>query len=176
MDWMIQAKKRGHSIYEVQRNLEYVENVQMLSSLYGDAKEELLAIAIRQDQKALIKFFVNHPEFDYFPRKEANTSSLVHFLAKNGGVKLMKLFLSILPSEKDKRDILNFPGKDGLTPFMLAARNNKIQMIQVTLFLSFFPLISQEKTQIVFIVEESRRFGKRSPRVFSSLFHKFPLN
>ncbi len=63
MDWMIEAKKRGHAIYKIMRNKEYVENVQMLSSLYGNPKEELFAIAIREDGEALAKFIVNNPHF-----------------------------------------------------------------------------------------------------------------
>ncbi len=130
MNWMIAAKKRGHSIYEVQRNLEFVENVHTLSSLYTGPNAELLAIAIRQDATALSKFMVNNPNFEYFPGVDG-TSSLIHYLTQNGGVKLVKLLLSILPPGKDPLEVLNCRGENGLTPFMLAGRNNRLDMAKV---------------------------------------------
>ncbi len=131
MDWMIEAKKRGHSIYEIVRSQDYVENVHMLSSLYDNPKEELFAIAIRQNFRALAKFIVNHPDFEYFPKRKDETS-VIHFLSQAGGVKLVKLLLSSLP-ERERKLILDWPGSNGWTPLIWASDSNRVDMVKFLL-------------------------------------------
>ncbi len=53
LDFVIEAKKRGHVIYEIVRSREYVENVAKLSKLYKDPTEEVMAIAIRRNTSAV---------------------------------------------------------------------------------------------------------------------------
>ncbi len=124
LSFMISAKKIGHSIYEIQRNSEYVQNVFTLASLYRNPSQEMLAIATRADSTALGKFTVNHPYLDLFPKKKKEKSSLIHFLCASGDVKGVKLLLSTRESKEEKTEMLTFPGDDGNTPYMLAKRGN----------------------------------------------------
>ncbi len=147
---MIESKKRIHVIYEIQRTYEFVENVAKLSNLYSSPREEVMSIAMRNDERALGRFLVNNPRLEYFS-KAKNTNSLVHFIGQAGGlltlpspfspsllptnltkigVKLMKLAICAIPSELSLERVVNLPGSHDYTPLVFAAFANRLHMVQ----------------------------------------------
>ncbi len=91
---MIDAKKRGHSIYEVLRTKPFRANVDTICHVFGTPKDELFAIAAREDYNALATFLLNHPNFDYLKECDAQRRGLLDFLISAGNMKTLKLFLS----------------------------------------------------------------------------------
>ncbi len=137
LDFMIESKKKSHAIYEIMRSAPFVRNVAKICSLYSSPKEEVLAIAMRQDLKALGRFMVNHPKFDYFVESGAlNESSLIHFISQGGNVKMFKFLLCARPPSMPLEKVINLRGWDQNTPLMFAV-DGKIEMVKVSKLLSF---------------------------------------
>ncbi len=67
LDFALEAKKRGHQIYEIVRSREFVENVAKLSRLYVDPTEEVKAIAIRRNPSAVTS--IRPPSIHFFAEK-----------------------------------------------------------------------------------------------------------
>ncbi len=130
LDFMIESKKKSHAIYEIVRTKSFVQNVAKSCGLYSSPTEEVLAIAMRQDYRALARFMVNHPSFNYFEKHCDNGSSLIHFLAQGGSIKLMKL--------------LSFRGWNGCTSLMFAARSNQIKMVKFLCDMSECNLLDED--------------------------------
>ncbi len=61
MDFMIKAKKKSHSIYEILRRKPFMENVSILSQAFANPKEELFAAICRNDYKEVSKLLVSFP-------------------------------------------------------------------------------------------------------------------
>ncbi len=130
MDFMIEAKKRDHALYEITRTETFVKSVAKLNRLFSSPKEQLLVIAQRGDERALAKFMVNHQAFDLFWEKRGQFS-LIHYVAQCGEVKPMKLLLSSLPKKKSLKDVINMSGASQKTPLILAASSGRLKMTKV---------------------------------------------
>ncbi len=129
---MLIAKKKDHEIYEVLRTKEYRENVWNLFMLYSSPEEEIVAIAMRQDVKAMERFMINHPSFDYLGKHTSNGDSLIHFIAAEGNVKMAAFLFSYIPPKK-REILINLRGNDSFTPLHCAAENGKLEMLKVKL-------------------------------------------
>ncbi len=129
---MIIAKKRDHALYEIKRTKESREKVWKLSNLYSSLKEELFAIAMREDVKELERFMINHPKVDYLAMRDENGSSLIHFIAQKGNVKMMNFLFSFIPSSKMEERV-NLRGCGGRTALMFAVDGNHLEMVKVKL-------------------------------------------
>ncbi len=127
---MIDAKKKDHALYEIQRTREYRKNVSKLSTLYSTPEEEILAIAMRQDVKGMEAFIINHPNFDYLAPHDAVGFSLIHYIVEQGNVKMMKFLVSYVPSEKVET-LLNLGGGNSRTPLIIAAEGGQLDMAKV---------------------------------------------
>ncbi len=165
MDWMIESKKRDHSIYEIVRTHERIRNVIALCKLYSNPDEELFALAIREDESGLSRFMINNPHFNYIPRTPGQ-SSLIHFLASTGKVKLVKLWLSAAMgdlSTSEKQKILNWKGKDDMTPLLYAAQHNRTEMVD---FL-FSKLGGDEFMKECYSPKKVEKFSKKAKKAFT---------
>ncbi len=134
---MINAKKEIHEIYEIKRSETFRRNVVKMRSLYASPKEELLAIAMRQNGKEFGRFMLNHRGFDYFEKPSEREYSLIHYLAQGGNVKMMKLLLSTLPTELSLEDILNTIGPQNKAPLFFAVENGHLEMVKVSSSFSY---------------------------------------
>ncbi len=137
---MLIAKKRDHALYEITRTKEYRENVWELSNLYSTPQEEIFAIAMRQDAKAMERFMINNPNIDYLTMHDENGSSLIHFISQQGNVKMMTFLFSFVPLSKMEK-LINSKGVRGQTPLMVACTHFKYETVEVSYFpASIIPL------------------------------------
>ncbi len=128
---MVKCKKDTHPIYEIMRTQTFRENIAKVRSLYTSSKEELLAIAMRQNEKELGRFMLNHPTFKLFEEHTAGGLSLIHYLAQSGNVKLMKLLLSSLSPKQNLKEVINMRGNAKKTPLFFAALHGQLDMAKV---------------------------------------------
>ncbi len=143
LDFMVEWKERAHLISSIPKLRPFVENVSTLSKVYSTPKEELLAMAIGQDLQGLDRFMSNHPQFQYFS-KEKGQSSLVHYLAQTGNVKILTTLLSSISLAKEKSQVVNLPGWRGSSPVEFAASSGRLEMVKVSfvfVFLFLFNLV-----------------------------------
>ncbi len=117
-------------MYEIQRTSPFVENVAKLSNLYSSRREEVMSIAMRNDEGALGKFLVNNPRLEYFPKTDGK-NSLVHFIAQAGSVKMMKLTLCAVPAELSLARVVNLVGNYSNPPIQFAVSANRLAMVKV---------------------------------------------
>ncbi len=131
LDFMIFAKKLGHSIYEIQRNSEFIKNVYKLQTLFDNPWEELKAIALRNDVKSLGNWLVYHRNVDFLV-EENGKDTLVHALAKAGSKKGIEVLLSAFRNnEKKKAALFSLKNHNGKTPVEIAVRNNRFETFKV---------------------------------------------
>ncbi len=149
LETMIKAKRKNHEIYEIKRTTKFRENVVKVRDLYPTPEEEILAIAVRQNEKELGRFMLNHPYpyFDYFAKSNENGSSLIHYLAQSGSVKLMKLFLAgVSTKHASKFDVLNVRGEKNRTPLSFDVSKGHFEMVKVSTIPTFLrPLAHNSK-------------------------------
>ncbi len=141
MDWMIEAKKKDHEIYEVLRRKKFVENVAKLDNLYSGKVEEACALACQGRTEDLSKFMVDHPYIKWKVRE--GKPSLIHTICEHGNLKMLKLFLANLVNEdkydgtfktlrKGQKKAIVSLGEDDATPLLCAARGGKLQIVKVS--------------------------------------------
>ncbi len=134
LETMINAKKQTHPFYEIMRTETFRKNVEKVRNLYESPTEELLAIAMRQNVKELGRFILNHRDFDFFAKHTAYGSSLIHYLAQGGSVKMMKLLLSTVSYDHRLEDVLNMTASRGETPLSFAIRAVHLEMVKVCFY------------------------------------------
>ncbi len=137
---MINAKKQTHPFYEIKRTHASRQNVAKVRNLYESPTEELLAIAMRQNEKELARFMLKHRSFDYFGKHTANGSSLIHYLSKGTSVKMMKILLSTLAKDVLLENILTMksPPYDK-TPIHFAVSAGHLDMVKASIYSFHFP-------------------------------------
>ncbi len=126
---MLQVKKKGHSIYEIQRKREFIENVNTLNSLYPSARDEVLAIAQSANTQALAAFIVNNPTFELCP-KNSMGRTIMHVLAESNDVNGMKLVLSTVEDDKEKLVCMRLEDDTGMTPVLIAYLHESNDVLQ----------------------------------------------
>ncbi len=133
IDWMLEAKKRDHSIYEVVRKKEFIKNVNSLNNCFPNSGDECLALAQKNDNKGLAKFIVNNPKFQLFPeiakiRAKATKMTLPFILAENDNLKGLQLLLSTVKDEKEVIDIIQRVNSEetSLILWAMACKSEKV--------------------------------------------------
>ncbi len=140
MDWMIKFQKNRYRIYEITRNKDFVENVAKLSGLYSVKNEEACVLANRGKTYGLSKLMVGNPCLKYkSPEREA---SIIHSIAELGNLKMLKLVLSSVVSEKEyhpnfetlspiQKELINTRAFDKSTLLICAARGGNANIVRV---------------------------------------------
>ncbi len=202
MDFMIKAKKLGHSIYEIQRTEEFIKNTYKLIHLYTNPTEELKAIALRNDGKALGKFVVNNPRYNLI---EKGTDSLVHALALAGNTKGnicpppfssatstpsmrykigLLLLLSTFETQREKAELFNLTNADSLTPLMVAMSNYRTEFIKTVLLREIkegidLSICNSKEQNIIFMIcedrgqNEKKELGNEYLKIFLKYYESF---
>ncbi len=155
VSWMLESKKRGHSIYEIVRKEEFVKNVDKLNGLYADAGEEVKGIVRRKDAKELASFIVYNPNFEYFPKNYSN-KTMLFLLAESNDLKGLQLLLSTLKTEEERKAVINRSNRKGATPILHAFRHKSREVFEYIRDRFGFSIneATDEKTPLMWAVYE----------------------
>ncbi len=130
MDWMTEAKKMTHRIYETTRMQEFVFSVSKLAARYDEYKCEIYAIANRGDTNGFLSYLVGHPKEKWLVKREE--SSILHTICEFGDLKMLKACLPRITCKGAKFAINSEECNDGKgrTCLMLAARGGNLKIVE----------------------------------------------
>eukprot|EP01084_Bolivina_argentea_P165003 286760_1 len=116
LDWMLEAKSLGHGLYEIERNSEFIFDIDKILSLRagddGVYDEDDIHKALRKavsdgNENDVAKLILNEAPIN-FMKMDENGKGLIHYAIEHGQKKIMKLLLDTVKSDRTEKEFIEF--------------------------------------------------------------------
>eukprot|EP01084_Bolivina_argentea_P070302 127817_1 len=109
LDWMLKAKSLGHGLYEIERNKDFIGDVNTIMNVAGDAAsidKKVHEAVIKGRHNELATLILNESPLDL--TMKSKTLGLIHWAALYGHKKILKLLLDTMQSDANHQEFEKF--------------------------------------------------------------------
>eukprot|EP01084_Bolivina_argentea_P070304 127819_1 len=140
LDWMLKAKSLGHGLYEIERNKDFIFDVNTIMNI-GSSKDnantdKALANAVAKgDENEISTLILNESPFD-FMNLRLSGEGLIHIAVDSGNKKTVKFLLDAVQVDKTHDEFvafINMKGIDGQHILHYCGYNGDIKLLKMLL-------------------------------------------
>eukprot|EP01083_Nonionella_stella_P076970 209942_1 len=138
LDWILKAKSLGHGLYEIDRNKDFIFDVNAIKNIGFSAGNDdnvdsmIKKAVISGDENQLATLILNEAPVDLINADQTKNSLLHHAIEKKHK-KIMQLLLDTMRNDAAFGTFINYQGEDDRTPLLQCKHQNNVQFMKILL-------------------------------------------